>query len=176
MSIKRENGQAIVMTVLLLVGVLGMAALVLDVGSWFREKRQLQLTADSAALAGAQALPGSPSNAASLALQYAATNGRPITTNDVAITSDYSSNDTITVQAHSTAPGLFSKLFGIDIVKVGASATARAALPAQAMYVAPMVVNKLHPLLSGSGCPCFGRETTLPFTWTATTSRATSRR
>jgi uncharacterized membrane protein len=31
------------LTVLFLV-----AALVLDVGSWFREKRQLQLTADSA--------------------------------------------------------------------------------------------------------------------------------
>ena len=58
---KRENGQAMVLTILFLAGLLGMAALVLDVGSWFREKRQLQLTADASALAGAQALPGSPS-------------------------------------------------------------------------------------------------------------------
>jgi hypothetical protein len=26
-----------------------------------------------------------------------------------------------------------------------------------------MVVSKLHPLLSGSGCPCFGQETTLDY-------------
>jgi len=48
-------------------------------------------------------------------------------------------------------------------VKVGASAAARAALPAQALYVAPMVVSKYHPLLAGSGCPCYRQETTLPF-------------
>jgi Flp pilus assembly protein TadG len=163
MSIKRENGQAIVLTVLFLAGLLGMAALVLDVGSWFREKRQLQLSADSAALAGAQSLPGSPANATSFALQYAATNGRPVSANDIAISSDYSSNDTITVQEHSTAPGFFSKLFGINVVNVGASAAARAYLPAQAMYVAPMVVSKNHPLIAGAGCPCFHQSTTLDF-------------
>jgi len=163
MITKRENGQAMVLTVMFLAGLLGMAALVLDVGSWFREKRQLQLTADSAALAGAQSLPGSPANATSVALQYATTNGRPLVANDVAITSDFSANDTITVQAHSNAPGFFSKLFGINTVKVGASAAARAALPGQAMYVAPMVVNKQHPLLSGSGCPCYHQSTSLDY-------------
>jgi Putative Flp pilus-assembly TadE/G-like len=163
MNTKRENGQALVLTVLFLAGLLGMAALVLDVGSWFREKRQLQLTADAAALAGAQSLPGSPSSATSLALLYSKTNGRPIGTSDVAITSDFSSNDSITVQAKSNAPGFFSKLFGIDTVKVGASATARAGFAAQALYVAPMVVSKSHPLLAGSGCPCFGEETSLDF-------------
>jgi Flp pilus assembly protein TadG len=161
---KRENGQAMVLMVLFLAGLLGMAALVLDVGSWFREKRQLQLTADASALAGAQVLPGSPSGATSLALQYATTNGRPLTTNDISISSDLSSNDTITVDAHSDAPGFFSKLFGINTVKVGASAAARAALPAQALYVAPMVVSKFHPLLYGSsGCPCFHQDTTLGY-------------
>jgi hypothetical protein len=163
MSVERENGQAMVLTVLFLAVLLGMAALVLDVGSWFREQRQLQLTADAAALAGAQALPGSPSSATSLALRYAQSNDRPIAMNDVAITSDISSNDSIAVQARSDAPGFFSKLFGIDSVRVGASATARAALPAQALYVAPMVVSKKHPLLAGAGCPCFTQETTLDY-------------
>jgi hypothetical protein len=140
-----------------------MSALVLDVGSWFREKRQLQLTADASALAGAQVLPGSPSGATTIALQYAQTNGRPLAANDVAITSDFSSNDSITVQAKSVAPGFFSKLFGINTVNVGASATARAGLPAQALYVAPMVVSKYHPLLNGTDCPCINKETTLDF-------------
>jgi hypothetical protein len=163
MKLKRENGQAMVLTVLFLAGLLGMAALVLDVGSWFREKRQLQSTADAAALAGAQQLPGSPASATSLAITYADTNGRPITGSDVSISSDYSTNDTIRVQTHSTAPGFFSQVFGIAHVDVGASAAARTALASQAMYVAPMVVNKLHPLLHGSGCPCFQQETSLPF-------------
>lgn len=160
---KRENGQAMVLMILFLAGLLGMAALVLDVGSWFREKRQLQLTADASALAGAQVLPGSPSGATTIALKYSVTNGRPVTTNDVAITSDLSSNDSITVDAKSTAPGFFSKLFGVDSVKVGATATARAGLAAQALYVAPMVVSKYHPLLNGTGCPCINQETTLDF-------------
>jgi Flp pilus assembly protein TadG len=160
---KRENGQAMVLTILFLAGLLGMAALVLDVGSWFREKRQLQLTADASALAGAQVLPGSPANAKTIALQYSVTNGRPVTSNDVAITSDFSSNDSITVQAKSVAPGFFSKLFGINTVNVGATATARAGLAAQALYVAPMVVSKYHPLLNGTGCPCVKQETTLDF-------------
>jgi len=163
MTRKRENGQAMVLTILFLAGLLGMAALVLDVGSWFREKRQLQLTADASALAGAQVLPGSPSNASMIALQYAQTNGRPLAASDVAITSDLSSNDSITVQAKSVAPGFFSKLFGINTVNVGASATARAGLAAEALYVAPMVVSKYHPLLSGTGCPCINQETTLDF-------------
>jgi Flp pilus assembly protein TadG len=163
MITKRENGQAMVLTILFLAGLLGMAALVLDVGSWFREKRQLQLTADASALAGAQVLPGSPANATTIALQFAQTNGRPLATNDVAITSDLSSNDSITVQAKSVAPGFFSKLFGVNTVNVGASATARAGLAAQALYVAPMVVSKYHPLLNGTGCPCINQETTLDF-------------
>jgi Flp pilus assembly protein TadG len=163
MSAKRESGQAMVLTVIFLAGLLGMAALVLDVGSWYREKRQLQLTADAAALAGAQALPNSPSGATNLAIQYAQTNGRAVAPNDIAISSDLSSNDTIAVNAKSNAPGLFSKLFGIDSVKVNASATARSALAAQALYVAPMVVSKFHPLLAGPGCPCFKQDTTLPF-------------
>jgi Flp pilus assembly protein TadG len=163
MTSKRESGQAMVLTVLFLVGLLGMAALVLDVGSWFREKRQLQLTADAAALAGAQVLPGSPSGATALAFQYAQMNGRPVTSNDITITSDLSSNDSITVQPKSNPPGLFSKLFGINAVSVGASATARAGFASQALYVAPMVVSQNHPLLGGSGCPCFGQQTTLDF-------------
>lgn len=163
MSAKRENGQAMVLTVIFLAGLLGMAALVLDVGSWYREKRQLQLTADAAALAGAQALPGSPSSATALAIQYAQTNGRTVAPNDIAITNALSANDTISVQAKSNAPGFFSKLFGIASVNVGASATARAALATQALYVAPMVVSKYHPLLAGNGCPCYHQQTTLDF-------------
>ena len=72
---RNEGGQAVVLTVVFLAVLLGMAALVLDFGSWYRADRSTQSTADSAALAGAQALPGSTSQAASLASSYAAKNG-----------------------------------------------------------------------------------------------------
>ncbi|MDQ1457403.1 MAG: hypothetical protein QOH28_3023, partial [Actinomycetota bacterium] len=98
-----------------------------------------------------------------IALQYSVTNGRPLASNDVAITSDLSADDSITVQSKSVAPGFFSKLFGVNTVNVGASATARVGLAAQALYVAPMVVSKYHPLLNGTGCPCINQETTLDF-------------
>ena len=163
MNIRRQEGQAVLMTVLFLAGILGMAALVLDVGSWYREKRQLQATADAAALAGAQALPGSPSNATTLALNYASANGGGVLAADISISSGFSTDDTITVQAKSTSPGFFSKVFGVNVVNVGASAAARAGLPAEAQYVAPMVVSYQHPLLAGAGCPCFGTQTTLDF-------------
>ena len=58
MRARSDHGQATVLTVVFLVVLLGMAALVLDIGSWYRADRATQSTADAAALAGAQALPG----------------------------------------------------------------------------------------------------------------------
>jgi len=163
MNIRREAGQALLLSVLFLAGIMGMAALVLDVGSWFREKRQLQATADAAALAGAQALPTSPSAATTLALRYAGANGGGVASANIVITSGLGANDTIKIDAQANAPGFFSKVFGVDLVNVGASAAARAALPVAAQYVAPMVVSDKHPLLAGPGCPCFRRQTTLGY-------------
>ena len=75
MNTREERGQVVVLTVLFMTVMLGMAALVLDIGSWYRADRNTQSTADSAALAGAQALPDDTSQAASLASNYAAKNG-----------------------------------------------------------------------------------------------------
>jgi hypothetical protein len=161
--LRGESGQVLALMVGFLVVMLGLAAAVLDVGSWYETKRQLQASADAAALAGAQALPASPGMASSLALQYAAANGGGITPAGVAVSSGLSASDTITVHAETTEPGLFSKVLGITTVEIGATATARVALPAEAEYVAPMVVSDQHPLLGGPGCPCFGQETSLPF-------------
>ena len=77
MNIRSDNrGQTTVLTLVFMTVLLGMAALVLDVGSWYRADRALQQTADSAALAGAQALPDSTGDATNLAIEYAGKNGR----------------------------------------------------------------------------------------------------
>ena len=64
-----QRGQSLVLVVISLTVLLGMAALVLDLGLGWYAKRQLQASVDSAALAGAQELPSS-ANAIARAHEY----------------------------------------------------------------------------------------------------------
>jgi uncharacterized membrane protein len=130
--LRDEAGQALVVTTIFMAALLGGVALSLDVGSWYREHRQAQSTADAAALAGAQALPSDPSQAMTLAQSYGDDNGGGLASGDITFTSDYSINDTIAVTVHRNPPGFFSKLFGIDSANVHARAAARTAVPAEA--------------------------------------------
>ena len=158
-----QSGQATVLSLVFLTVLLGMAALVLDVGSWYRADRDTQSTADAAALAGAQALPGDTGQAASLASTYANKNGGGL--DSVSFSSQYGPNDTISVRVKRPASGIFTRLFGVSSVTVGSKASARTALISQAKYVAPIVVRNTHPELLGTpGCPCFGsgNVTTIP--------------
>ena len=54
---RNDSGQALVFVALILTVLVGMAALVIDGGSWYQADRRLQTAADAAALAGAQDLP-----------------------------------------------------------------------------------------------------------------------
>ncbi|MFY9579697.1 MAG: pilus assembly protein TadG-related protein [Gaiellaceae bacterium] len=162
-----ERGQVIVLTVIALTVLLGMSALVLDVGAWFRSKRQLQATADAAALAGAQALPDTPGAAFNMALDYANKNGGAVAGGDVTITSTNVGNDTISVAAKKQEPGFFSTVLGVSVVDVGAKATAIVGTPNKARYVAPMVVSCNHDLIKNCNdsqkLPTFNVPTQLDF-------------
>jgi hypothetical protein len=158
--LRSERGQAAVLGVVFLVALLGMATLVVDVGSWFRAKRAAQAASDAAVLAGAQGLPDAGA-ASALAVQYADENGGGLAPGDIRITSDVGLNDTISVHVRRETPGFFSRVFGYEVVDVGARAAARAWLPSEARWVAPFVVDEQHPLLSGAGCPCFDQPTDL---------------
>jgi putative Flp pilus-assembly TadE/G-like protein len=146
-----------------MVVLIGAVAMTLDVGSWFREHRQAQTTADAAALAAAQTLPsGDTATASATAESYAARNGGGVdTAGGISFRSDFEPNDTVVVKVTRTAPGFFSKLFAIDSADVHASAAARAAVPAQVTGAAPIVVQVSHQYLTGHDnagrqCPCFG--------------------
>ena len=151
---KHSCGQAYVLTILFLVVLLGMAAAVLDVGSWYRAQRALQATVDSAALAGAQKLPESSCEATALANDYAAKNGGGSIT--VKFSSQVVQNDTITVDGTKPAPGFFAKVFGVKSVTVHAHASARTGGITQAKYVVPIVVDEKHPKLQCNPNPCSG--------------------
>src|SRR2546428_3808278 len=163
MNVRRnERGQAFVITAFSMAVLIGMGALVLDVGSWFRTKRRLQSTSDAAALAGAQALPSDPSAAQSVALSYANQNGGDVAASDITVTSTYSPNDTISVKAKRTDSGVLSGVLGVTSANITAGAKARVDIPQQARYVAPIVVKDTHPLIHGTpGCPCFNQTTTI---------------
>jgi hypothetical protein len=153
MNVRRdERGQAFVLTVVVLAMLMGMAALVLDVGHWYRAKRDLQAVADSAALAGAQALPDNTALAAQLAAQYAADNGGPAP--EVVFSSKNLANDTITVRVKRAEPGFFSKVFSIDSVDIGSRAVARTGQLAAAQYAAPFAIDKEQPELKCKPIPC----------------------
>jgi Putative Flp pilus-assembly TadE/G-like len=160
-DLRSERGQTLVMSLLFMTVLLGMAALVLDIGSWYHAQRALQAKADAAALAGAQALPESTDDATAYAVDYAKKNGGDLKVDDITFSRGITDHDTISVKMSEPADGFFSKLFGLDKVTVGAKAGARSANINAARWAAPIGVDIKHEYLSGSGCPCFGVSTTL---------------
>jgi len=163
---KSESGQAFVLMALSLVVIMGMAALVVDVGNWYHTKRRLQATADAAALAGAQLLPTDSVGAQAMALSYADKNGGDVAGADIAVTSTTVADDTIGVRARKTDAGVFGSVLGIASADISARAKARVGPPLKARYVAPMVVFCDHPLIhncNGDSTPDFGSDTTMDY-------------
>ena len=163
-----ERGQTILLTAVFMTALLGMAALAVDLGHWYKEQRALQARVDAAALAGAQDLPYDVAAANTDASTYASKNGGAVAGETITISQTSKPNDTITVDANRNTQTFFAKTFGISSVSVKAHAVATANLLGEAQYVAPIVVNKNHPKLAGPGCPCFGSTnlTTLPLATT----------
>jgi Putative Flp pilus-assembly TadE/G-like len=160
-SLRSERGQTMVLTTLFVAALLGMAALVLDLGTWFRSQRDLQAVADAAALAGAQELPDSTVRAAARADEYTDKNSGPSPAVSFSNTVPGFGADTIEVDLERPAPGFFAKVFGVDSVEIRARAKAKASYPSAARWVAPIVVSERHPMLLCSPRPCFGSRTTI---------------
>ena len=167
-----ERGQSMVLTVVFMVVLLGFAALVIDVGSWYRAHRSAQATADASALAGAAVLPDTAA-ASALANQYATKNGGSSGTGgapQITFTQSDYEMDTIKVKVTRPSPGFFARVFGSKFmnVTVSGSATARA-YNVQGIRngIAPITVNYKHPLLNCTRgqhptcIPTFGTPTQL---------------
>jgi Flp pilus assembly protein TadG len=159
---REERGQAIVISAVWMIALLGMAGLVIDVGSWYRAQRNLQADADAAALAGGQDLPHDTATAGVMAQAYAKKNGFDLAPSGIAYSTKSVPNDSITVNVDRPSPTFFTRLFGVNTVQVKATATARSDQLGKARYIAPITVSINHPLLSKPGCPCFGEDTKLP--------------
>jgi len=129
-----ENGQVFVFLAVILVVLLGCAALVVDVGRAYLAKRHLQASADAAATAGALELPD-PIAAESFAMNYGGQDGAkndndklPNVTTSVATKclsfAPCTPVNTVVVEQTTVVPTIFAKVLGIDQFTIKAKATA----------------------------------------------------
>jgi Flp pilus assembly protein TadG len=129
-----ENGQVFVFLAVMLVVLLGCAALVIDVGRAYLAKRHLQASADAAATAGALELPD-PIAAQTYAQNYSGLDGAKNDNNKLPSVSTTvttkclsfapcSPVNTVVVEQTTVVPTIFAKVLGIDQFTIKAKATA----------------------------------------------------
>lgn len=127
---RKESGAVLPLTAVMLLGLLAVAALVIDGGLLFAERRDLQGMADGAARAGAMAVDEEllretgtvrldPAAARTAAGRYLETAGFE---EDVRIDADMLS---VTVDLEETRPTLMMGLLGVPAVRATAHAVAR---------------------------------------------------
>jgi hypothetical protein len=133
--LRREGGQALVMVVLFLFVLLGMAAMVIDVGYAFYAQRSLQAQVDAAALAGAQELPD-PTRAEAVAYEYSGqAGGKNERSNVRDVTVEVRTRcltsipgcdpvNAVVVTEEATVSTLFAGVLGIDTFDIKAKSTA----------------------------------------------------
>jgi hypothetical protein len=113
-----EEGQVLIMWILIATIIFVIGAIVVDFGLWFTERRRAQTAADLAAIAAATMLDDSNAQTVALALDYADRNGY---THDagpglpnVVVTPQYNGNpELVEVTVEDDAPVLFLDIFGV---------------------------------------------------------------
>ncbi|MEB3100277.1 pilus assembly protein TadG-related protein [Ferviditalea candida] len=116
----REEGSAIVLVGLSMVLLLAMAGLVIDLGTVFATKVQLQKTANAAVLSGAQELTNTQSAVTDVVNQVLTDHGELSSLVNTSI----EMKKKVSVDLNRDVPLAFSKLFGLASFPVGAHAAA----------------------------------------------------
>ena len=121
-----ERGQALLVATLFMSVALGLTAMSVDLGLFFEDRRQLQNTADAAALAGAAELPNHPDRAQDRAEEWANLNGIPDDQiRRIEVRSTAVANDTIFVEVAHEFDWIFARVLGRTSDGVDARAAAR---------------------------------------------------
>jgi hypothetical protein len=166
--LKDDRGVAIAFLVIVFAGLLALSAIVIDMGSWYTQKRKLQATADAAVLAGAQDLPNTAVATAS-AHTYANANNSGLN----AWNPTFPNTSTIEVSLAKPAPAFFAKVFGIETVTVHARASANVGVPGSIYSALPIAVKE-SIVCAAASVGCFGVQKTLTFDNTTTESFGSS--
>ncbi|MEO6858164.1 MAG: pilus assembly protein TadG-related protein [Solirubrobacteraceae bacterium] len=118
----QESGVVLVLVAGMLLAFLGMAALAIDIGSFYKAQRQAQTAADAGALAASQDLPTGTAAASQDGTTYALKNYPGATVN---VTTNYNNTPTkVQVKVTASTPSFFGQIFGITHANVSASAVA----------------------------------------------------
>ena len=149
--IRHESGQVLVWIAVSAIALLAMVGFVVDVGHLFNAHRELQASADAAALAGAQDLPNTDL-ATATALSFSSSNGKKNTHPDLSnVTTTITPKcftstglpcnpvNGIVVRESAAVPTFFLKVIGINSFSISARGTASmkggSALPLDIMIV-----------------------------------------
>jgi hypothetical protein len=156
---RRERGQTIVVAVLFMTVLLGMVALTIDIGLFFKDRRHYQNSADAMALAGVAELPTNPAGAKSRAQQWAANNG--VSSGDIKkieVRTTGFPNDTLYVELQGNFGFIFGRVLGKTTAKNGAEAAARIGSLAGGHQMMPWALLRgdTNCLDSVTGAPLFG--------------------
>ncbi|MGI6037026.1 MAG: pilus assembly protein TadG-related protein [Limnochordia bacterium] len=135
---REEEGSVLVIVSVAMVAILGLAALVIDVGVLYLHRLNLVNAADAAALAGVTFLPNRPVYAQTTAVDYANYNSQP---EEVQVEIGDNSRS-LTVRLAREVDFYLARLLGRDNMRIQASAKARAWTLTGARGVAPFAVEK----------------------------------
>jgi hypothetical protein len=137
---RREEGQALIFSVLVFAALLGIAGLVVDGGNTLLQRRNQQGVADAAAMAAVKDLPASTTTADATARSYATTrNSADASIVDQVVVTGSSTGscdgglgsialgtNSVCVVVHTHTNGTFSKVLGIGSWNENARAVAQA--------------------------------------------------
>jgi Flp pilus assembly protein TadG len=127
-GLSTEGGQTLVMVAVVMLVLLGLAAMAVDVAEILWSRSAQQDAADAAALAGVRELPGSPDLAQEVALRYAKDNGFDDADPRVSVTTrvftKFNTNDSLEVTITRVVPPGLRAAVGGGNVTVPAQAVA----------------------------------------------------
>lgn len=144
----RERGQVLAIFALALVAIIAMTGLVLDGGSTFVQRRDMQNIADSAAMAAAYDFlnTGSESSAVAAAQANALANGYPNGTAGIVVNASVGNgtmgSKTVTVSVTKPHQNHFAGIVGMPSWNVSTTATSIAGPPNAAIGAMPIIFNE----------------------------------
>jgi Flp pilus assembly protein TadG len=167
-----ERGATAVMFALLLVPMLGFAAIAVDVGALYAERARLQVGADAAAIAVAQDCSrGNCGDMLATAQALIAANDTEGTAAQPVLSSDPVS---VTVTGGLPVEHWFAPVLGHDSTRVSATATVGWGSPSRGTAVLPLTFSWCEfEQMTGGGVPSGEVQRTIYFTKTSNTTGCT---
>ncbi|MBU8908040.1 TadE/TadG family type IV pilus assembly protein [Desertibacillus haloalkaliphilus] len=145
-QLQNDQGVVIVIVALMMTGVIGFLALIIDGGMMYLEKSRLQKAVDHAVLAGMQNLPLREDRALAAANEIAYGNGVLPSELTISLSDDHT---VLRAEARRAVPLFFAGALGFSDPTVSASATAQVGSLSSVRGAIPLGAYAARPLTFG---------------------------